>query len=198
MQYIYFIVILICLCQCVSGSTKYTLKGKVLAPSREVSRSAGVQLRGNGVDRRVNIRADGTFFIFDVSAGAYEVQVLSNNLEFEPLRVICSKGKITAKLAYTNSPLSHPFRISPHAQPNIFEERKGFDFLALVKSPMVLLIGGSVVMMFFMPKIMAANQEAMSELEEDGVEMPSWMKMIAPQSTKKRNNKSLKPIKSKK
>ena len=166
----------------------YKIRGEVVLPQPERSKTR-IEVRGSSGSYATLIREDGTFQILDLPAGIYQMGIYSPNYVFERYRIICSKGTISIKQdmngGIIGTAVSHPLTIRPIGMPPMFEARASFDFMGLVKSPMFLLIGGFVVMMFFMPKLMDANKRVMEELKEDDVELPGLMKMFMPSAPKK-------------
>jgi ER membrane protein complex subunit 7 len=174
----------------------YTIEGIVLLAddaerlSTQVHLTSGVQ--GSYVG---SLQLDGEFKILDVPHGVYELHVSSPNYQFAKVRVTCAKGTIRGK-SFSGGALAHPFLLSPTNALPVFEARDSFNLVGLLRSPMVIMIGISALMMVFMPRLLKANESAMSEMTEQEVdELPAWLKMMAPDVKKTKKKKSTKKLK---
>lgn len=159
-----------------SASAKfYVIEGHLLPGSLPEGQAvpssspARVILYGNGGQQEVLATKDGSFHINDVPPGAYLLEVISNSWSYPKVRVDVSSrqsGKIKAKVSsetQVGQTLAYPLNLVPLGPMKFIEERPGFQIFSLLKNPMVLMIGVTLLMTVLLPKLMTAD--AMKELQ---------------------------------
>jgi len=119
-------------------------------------------------------RYDGGFTFPDVEQGEYILEAWMPKWTFEPVRVTVHPEEhknnpasqlVTAKLMRTDEDIkADPIMIESGFQPTFFIEAKGFDYVSLLKSPMVIMLIISGLMMVAMP--MMVNSMSPEELAE--------------------------------
>ncbi|CAO3649917.1 unnamed protein product [Mucor fragilis] len=145
-----------------------------------------------------HIRSNGEFSIPHVQPGSYLLEVQSIEHVYPKMRVdISEDNKVQA--AYTGLGIDwnqrgysvvYPLEIQAKAEAEYFMQRQGFNIMAMFKNPMMLMMGVSAIMMFFMPKMMkslqnmdpeAANEISKSQADAQKMlsDMPSLSQMFA-------------------
>jgi len=134
----------------------------------------------NGGEFSAFVRSDNTFAIPDVPVGAaYLVEVISNSLFFEKIRLSVSKaGNVKATKADPADPrsanvaLPYPLRLEPRGRLQTFEIREGFNFAMIYQNPMMLMMGFSMLMMFMMKYMVDPEQmkEMQEQMADQGIE----------------------------
>eukprot|EP01102_Stenamoeba_stenopodia_P017601 TRINITY_DN6335_c0_g2_i2.p1 TRINITY_DN6335_c0_g2~~TRINITY_DN6335_c0_g2_i2.p1 ORF type:complete len:250 (-),score=65.85 TRINITY_DN6335_c0_g2_i2:254-1003(-) len=115
-------------------------------------------------------RVGGKFIFHEVPVGSYLLEVLSTEYEYPPLRVDVST-KFTGKLRARHllNPSNHaavPLVLTPERSVRYFEVREPFNVLGLLKNPMFLMLGFTLVMLVILPKMMSSlGNEAVEELQ---------------------------------
>ncbi|KAJ1703606.1 hypothetical protein LUZ63_003385 [Rhynchospora breviuscula] len=141
----------------------------------------------NGGQRTTFVRPDGYFSFHDVPAGTHLIEVSSIGYLFSPVRVDISArnpGKIQAALT-ENSRALNELVLEPMKDEQYYEIREPFSMLSLVKSPMGLMIGFMVLVMFVFPKMMDGvdpeeMRQAQEQMREHGI--PSISNLVAGRS----------------
>jgi hypothetical protein len=131
--------------------------------------SARVILYGNGGQQEVIATKDGTFHINDVPPGAYLLEAVSNSWSYPKVRVDVSSrqsGKIKARVSsetQVGQALAYPLQLVPIGPMKFVEDRPGFQIFSLLKNPMVLMIGVTLLMTVLLPRLM--TPDTMKELQ---------------------------------
>ncbi|KAJ4758093.1 Er membrane protein complex subunit 7-like protein [Rhynchospora pubera] len=141
----------------------------------------------NGGQRTTFVRPDGYFSFHDVPAGTHLIEVSSISYLFSPVRVDISArnpGKIQAALTENRRALNE-LVLEPMKDEQYYEIREPFSMLSLVKSPMGLMIGFMVLVMFVFPKMMDGvdpeeMRQAQEQMREHGI--PSISNLVAGRS----------------
>ncbi|PWZ06614.1 ER membrane protein complex subunit 7 [Zea mays] len=131
----------------------------------------------NGGQRVTFARPDGYFALYptndslphNVPAGTHLIEVSSIGYFFSPVRVDISArnpGYIQAALTETRRVLNE-LVLEPLKEEQYYEVREPFSIMSLLKSPMGLMVGFMVLMVFVMPKMMEnLDPEEMKQAQE--------------------------------
>jgi len=118
----------------------------------------------------------GIFVIDELPAGAYLLEIASTKYSYPTIRVDVSakyNGKVKAKYATESIPLDreglkYPLDIYPLHIANYIEEKEPFNIMELLKSPMVIMIGISALMIFILPKLMEQmDPEKLKQMQDE-------------------------------
>ncbi|KAG6409509.1 hypothetical protein SASPL_127549 [Salvia splendens] len=107
------------------------------------------------------------FSSHNVPAGTHLIEVAAIGYFFSPVRVDVSArhpGKVQAALTENRRSLSE-LVLEPMVEEQYFEIREPFNVLSLLKSPMGLMIGFMVIVMFLMPKLV--DPEELKRAQEE-------------------------------
>ncbi|AES73597.1 putative carbohydrate-binding-like, carboxypeptidase, regulatory domain-containing protein [Medicago truncatula] len=158
------------------SSDGYTIYGRVKIPSfgtKEFSLPAkvsNVKVILNGGQRVSFLRPDGYFSFHNVPAGTHLIEVAAKGYFFSPVRVDVSArnpGKIQAALTENRRGLSE-FVLEPLKEEQYYEIREPFSIMSIVKSPMGLMMGFMLIVVFLMPKLMEnMDPEEMKRAQEE-------------------------------
>ncbi|CAI8599595.1 unnamed protein product [Vicia faba] len=158
------------------SSEGYTIYGRVKIPSfgtKEFSLPAkvsNVKVILNGGQRVSFLRPDGYFSFHNVPAGTHLIEVAATGYFFSPVRVDVSArnpGKIQAALTENRRGLSE-FVLEPLKEEQYYEIREPFSVMSIVKSPMGLMMGFMLIVVFLMPKLMEnMDPEEMKRAQEE-------------------------------
>ncbi|KAI8333493.1 hypothetical protein EDC96DRAFT_470063 [Choanephora cucurbitarum] len=152
----------------------------------------------NGAQYTAHIDAKGEFSFPNVRPGSYLLEVQSIQHVYPKLRVDIGEDD-EVRASYTGIGIDwnqrgysvpHPFDLQAKAESEYFMQRQGFNLMGMFKNPMFLMLGFSAIMMFFMPKLMAAVQdmdpEAANEISQSQADaqkllsdMPNLSRMFA-------------------
>ncbi|KAG2298702.1 hypothetical protein Bca52824_035174 [Brassica carinata] len=158
-----------------SGSEdSYTITGRVnIPPSNVIGHTAkfsNVKVILNGGQSVTFLRPDGYFTFHKVPAGTHLIEVSAMGYFFSPVRVDVSArhhGKVHATLTETRRSLTE-LVLEPLREEQYYEIREPFSILSIVKSPMGLMVGFMVVVVFLMPKLMEnIDPEEMKQAQEE-------------------------------
>ncbi|CAN4076761.1 unnamed protein product [Withania somnifera] len=147
------------------------LKGSGLA-----AKASDVKVILNSGQRVTFLRPDGYFSFHDVPAGTHLIEVSAIGYFFSPVRVDVSArnpGKVQAALTENRRSLSE-LVLEPLRDEQYYEMREPFSVMSLVKSPMGLMVGFMLVVMFLMPKLVENMdpeeiRKAQEEMRSQGV-----------------------------
>ncbi|KAM7258984.1 hypothetical protein ACFE04_014725 [Oxalis oulophora] len=156
----------------------YTINGRVKLPGLGVG-AKGFALPGKLSDVKVLLngglsvtflRPDGYFSFYNVPAGTHLIEVAAMGYLFSPVRVDVSArnpGKIQAALTETRRGLNE-LVLEPLREEQYYEIREPFNVMNIVKSPMGMMVGFMVVVMFLMPKLVEnMDPEEMKRAQEE-------------------------------
>ncbi|KAJ9702719.1 hypothetical protein PVL29_004446 [Vitis rotundifolia] len=160
-----------------SGSSDgYTINGRVKIESTGVKgfglpgKTSNVKVILNGGQWVTFLRPDGYFSFHNVSAGTHLIEVAAIGYFFSPVRVDVSArnpGKIQAALTENRKGLTE-LVLEPLREEQYYEIREPFSIMSLVKSPMGLMMGFMVIVMFLMPKLVEnMDPEEMRRAQEE-------------------------------
>lgn len=147
------------------------------------AKTSNVKVILNGGQRVTFLRPDGYFSFHNVSAGTHLIEVAAIGYYFSPVRVDISArnpGKVQAALTETRRGLSE-LALEPIREEEYYEKREPFSIMSLVKSPMGLMVGFMVVVVFLMPKLMDPEEikRAQEEMRNNGQGVPSLANFLA-------------------
>ncbi|GER51705.1 ER membrane protein complex subunit 7 homolog [Striga asiatica] len=113
--------------------------------------------------------------------GTHLIEVAAIGFFFSPVRVDVSArnpGKVQAALTENRRVLSE-LVLEPMREEQYYEIREPFSVMSIVKSPMGLMIGFMVIVVFLMPKLVDAEElkRAQEEMGNQGV--PSIANFLA-------------------
>ncbi|KAK4742699.1 hypothetical protein SAY87_000700 [Trapa incisa] len=162
----------------------FTINGRVKIPSAVVG-AKGFGLQGkisdvkvilNGGQRATFLRPDGYFSFPDVPAGTHLIEVAALGYLFSPIRVDVSArnpGKVQAALTENRRALNE-LVLEPLREEQYYEIREPFSIMSIVKSPMGLMMGFMLIVVFLMPKLMENMdpeeiKRAQEEMRSQGV-----------------------------
>eukprot|EP00727_Mastigamoeba_balamuthi_P009950 m51a1_g5578 hypothetical protein (222) ;mRNA; r:624257-625127 len=114
-----------------------------------------VVLVGGFATKRVSaiVRPDGTFTLRNVVPGVYTLETHSALFEVDSERFELRKdGKVKC---YWWQESRQRLQITLDTPAEYFQVRVPYDYTSLFKSPMIIMMGVSVLMMFVLPKLMA-------------------------------------------
>ncbi|XP_012068149.2 ER membrane protein complex subunit 7 homolog isoform X2 [Jatropha curcas] len=160
----------------------YTINGRV--------KIAGLGAKGFGLPGKLSnvkvilnggqsitfLRPDGYFSFYNVPAGTHLIEVAAVGYFFSPVRVDVSArfpGKVQAALTENRRGLSE-LVLEPIRDEQYYEIREPFSIMSVVKSPMGLMVGFMLVVVFLMPKLMEnmdpeEMRRAQEEMRQQGV-----------------------------
>ncbi|XP_021769376.1 ER membrane protein complex subunit 7 homolog [Chenopodium quinoa] len=153
----------------------FTINGRVKIPNfgtRDFglpAKTSNIKVILNGGQRVTFLRPDGYFSFHNVPAGTHLIEVAATGYFFSPVRVDVSArnpGKVQAALTETRRGLSE-LALEPLREEYYYEKREPFSPLSLVKSPMGLMVGFMLLVVFVMPKLMEnMDPEEMRQAQE--------------------------------
>ncbi|KAL8130007.1 hypothetical protein V2J09_019162 [Rumex salicifolius] len=143
----------------------YTIAGRVKIPSQGgPGKISNAKVILNGGQKITFLRPD------DVPAGTHLIEVVAIGYFFSPVRVDVSSrnpGKVHAALTETRRGLLE-LVLEPLRDEQYYEIREPFNILSLVKSPMGLMVGFMLIVVFLMPKLMEnMDPEEMKRAQEE-------------------------------
>ncbi|PSS11176.1 ER membrane protein complex subunit 7 like [Actinidia chinensis var. chinensis] len=154
----------------------FTINGRVKIPSfGENGLSVPGKLSNatvilNGGQRVTFLKPDGYFSFHNVPAGTHLIEVTAIGYFFSPVRVDVSArnpGKVQAALTENRRGLSELVLV-PLREEQYYEIREPFSIMSIVKSPMGLMMGFMVIVMFLMPKMVEnMDLEEMKRAQEE-------------------------------
>ncbi|XP_020265633.1 ER membrane protein complex subunit 7 homolog isoform X2 [Asparagus officinalis] len=116
------------------------------------------------------VRADGYFSFYNVPAGTHLIEVVALGYFFSPVRIDISArnpGNVQAALTENRRAL-HELVLEPLREEQYYEIREPFSIMSLLKSPMGLMMGFMLLMVFVMPKMMEnMDPEEMRRAQEE-------------------------------
>ncbi|XP_077237980.1 ER membrane protein complex subunit 7 homolog [Tasmannia lanceolata] len=133
-------------------------------------KSSNVKIILNGGQQVTFIRPDGYFSFHNVPAGTHLIEVSALGYFFSPVRVDVSArnpGKVQAALTENRRALIE-LVLEPLREEQYYEIREPFSVMSLVKSPMGLMMGFMLIVVFLMPKLMEnIDPEEMRRTQEE-------------------------------
>jgi hypothetical protein len=154
----------------------YTINGRVKIPSLGAKglllpgKLSNVKVFLNGGQRVTFLKPDGYFSFHNVPAGTHLIEVAALGYFFSPVRVDVSArnpGKVQAALTENRRGLTE-LVLEPLREEQYYEIREPFNIMSLLKSPMGLMVGFMVIVMFLMPKLVEnMDPEEMKRAQEE-------------------------------
>eukprot|EP01098_Paradermamoeba_levis_P017343 TRINITY_DN994_c0_g1_i2.p1 TRINITY_DN994_c0_g1~~TRINITY_DN994_c0_g1_i2.p1 ORF type:complete len:217 (-),score=41.77 TRINITY_DN994_c0_g1_i2:212-778(-) len=161
--------LLFILCQGEKELGGYKIEGHVKADPSDFSKMQ-VQVYGDSGVYFANVRQDGSFTVYDVPSGAYQLEIVSTKWVFPSYRVDISaryNGKVKARLAAdTTQFVSYPLLLEPSAPALFFQKRDPLNPLALLENPMILMTFITFLMLMLFPKLGNLDPETLKELQK--------------------------------
>ncbi|OMO61628.1 Drug/metabolite transporter [Corchorus capsularis] len=155
----------------------YTINGRVRIPQglgakgfALPGRLSNIKVLLNGGQNVTFLRPDGYFSFHNVPAGTHLIEVAAIGYFFSPVRVDVSArnpGKVQAALTENRRGLSE-LVLDPLRDEQYYEIREPFSIMSVVKSPMGLMVGFMLVVVFLMPKLVEnMDPEEMRRAQEE-------------------------------
>nr|GME11567.1 ER membrane protein complex subunit 7 homolog [Ipomoea batatas] len=149
----------------------FNLKGSGL-----LAKASDVKVILNGGQRVTFLRPDGYFSFHNVPAGTHLIEVDAIGYFFSPVRVDVSArnpGKVQAALTENRRVLTE-LVLEPLREEQYYEIREPFSVMSIVKSPMGLMVGFMLLVVFVMPKLVENMdpeeiRRAQEEMRSQGV-----------------------------
>ncbi|XP_044472465.1 ER membrane protein complex subunit 7 homolog [Mangifera indica] len=140
----------------------YTISGRLKIPGMGTTAfgSPGGKISNakvilNGGQSVTFLRPDGYFSFHNMSAGTHLIEVAAIGYFFSPVRVDVSArnpGKVQAALTENRRGLNE-LVLEPLREEQYYEIREPFSIMSVVKSPMGLMVGFMLMVVFLMPKL---------------------------------------------
>ncbi|MQM19138.1 hypothetical protein Taro_052139 [Colocasia esculenta] len=148
------------------------------------AKMTNVKIILNGGQRVTFARPNGYFSFHNVPAGTHLLEVSAMGYFFSPVRVDVSArnpGKIQAALTENRRGLSE-LVLEPLTEEQYYEVREPFSIMSLLKSPMGLMVGFMLIVVFLMPKLVENMdpeeiRRAQEEMRSQGV--PSFSSLLS-------------------
>ncbi|GMQ03028.1 hypothetical protein CsSME_00048996 [Camellia sinensis var. sinensis] len=162
----------------------YSINGRVKIPSLGAKgfglpgKLSNVKVTLNGGQRVTFLKPDGYFSFHNVPTGTHLIEVAANGYFFSPVRVDVSArnpGKVQAALTENRRGLTE-LVLEPLREEQYYEIREPFSIMSLVKSPMGLMMGFMLIMVFLMPKLVENMDPEEMKRAQEGV--PSLANML--------------------
>ncbi|KAL6556738.1 hypothetical protein OROGR_006026 [Orobanche gracilis] len=156
----------------------HSINGKIRFPGFSAT---GFGLPAKIANVKIILNGGQKFASHNVPAGTHLIEVAAIGYFFSPVRVDVSArnpGKVQAALTENRRVLSE-LVLEPLREEQYYEIREPFNIMSILKSPMGLMIGFMVVVMFLMPKLVDAEElkRAQEEMGSQGV--PSIANFLA-------------------
>ncbi|KAG6475981.1 hypothetical protein ZIOFF_065215 [Zingiber officinale] len=166
-----------------------SLLGKTPKEFGHSSKLTNAKVILNGGQSITFTRADGYFSLYplerhNVPSGTHLIEVAELGYFFSPVRVDISArnpGNIHAALT-ENRKVLYELILEPLREEQYYEIREAFSIWSVVKSPMGLMLGFTLLVIFVMPKLMDSidpeeMKRAQEEMRAQGI--PSISNMLA-------------------
>uniref|UniRef100_A0A2P2K1Z2 ER membrane protein complex subunit 7 homolog isoform X2 n=1 Tax=Rhizophora mucronata TaxID=61149 RepID=A0A2P2K1Z2_RHIMU len=154
----------------------YTINGRVKISGLDTKgigapgKISNIKVILNGGQSVTFLRPDGFFSFHNVPAGTHVIEVSAIGYFFSPVRVDVSArfpGKVQAALTENRRGLNE-LLLEPLSEEQYYEIREPFSIMNVVKSPMGLMVGFMLVVVFLMPKLMEnMDPEEMRRAQEE-------------------------------
>ena len=148
-----------------------SISGKIVVPGEP--RPPMMRISLNGGEHWAYSRFDGSFVVDDVAPGTYNLDVLSSKFAFSRFKVNVRGGAARVQAleyAYPGAqkvPVAHPLTIQPHGRLTYFVARQTYGLAQVLKNPMILMMGFTMLMVFVMPRMMKGmDPEEMEKMQE--------------------------------
>lgn len=170
----------------------YTIRGSIdtsvfpLSSADFAGTTIKLTSKNLGPSHETYLQKSGSFVFTNVtSLGTYLLTLDSITLsttDYSAFRIVIEANQVTANKVYSGhdwetdvGPLvEYPVAFEPLYRPQYVVEREKFSAIAMLKSPMVLLTLGSLVMVFLLPKMMEnLDPEALQAIQGQNGQMKS-------------------------
>lgn len=191
--FVFFSCLLCCSLSIPTGSVDgYTITGRIKVDGSKgfgyPAKTSNIKVILNGGQTTSFVRADGYFSFYNIPAGTHLIEVAAMGYLFSPVRVDISArnpGKIQAALTENRRALQE-LVLEPLREEQYYDRREPFSLMSILKSPMGLMIGFMVLVMFLMPKLMdnidpEEMKRAQEEMRSQGV--PSLTNLLSSRSS---------------
>ena len=155
---------------CVSAEA-YTLRGKIVLPGEP--RPPMLRISLNAGEYWAYSRFDGSFVVDGVAAGTYNLDVLSAAYSFARYKVnVRAGGARVQALEYPypgaqKQSAPYPLVVRPVGRLAYFVPRQTYGLSQVLKNPMMLMMGFTMLMVFVMPRMMKnMDPEEMEKMQE--------------------------------
>jgi len=162
----------------VAGTSLYKIEGTIRLSRGSKPSTARVFLHNGPFSAVALVRADGTFAIHDVPTGTYVLESTVPDYVMPLVRIDISardRGKVRATLMNPGggggssaggggNRLSYPLVLRPISPANYFIPRPTYSITSMLKQPMVLMMGVTLLIVIVFPKLLANMDPA--EMEE--------------------------------
>ncbi|KAJ3308150.1 Diphthamide biosynthesis protein 2 [Blyttiomyces sp. JEL0837] len=148
--------------------------GDVMNDLNALSSNAKVYLDGGS--RVAFVEDDGSFTFDDVSPGSHLLEVIHKGYMFDKVRVMITSEGTTASIhvdgtswATVGPPLQYPLILPAKASfsKHYFVPREGFNIWSIFANPMMLMMGGTLLMFFLLPKMAGGlDPELVKDIQE--------------------------------
>lgn len=164
-----------------AGHDGYVVEGRVkvegLGARVFPSKTVNIHVIWNGGQQVTYVRPDGYFAFQGVTAGTHLLEVSALGYAFSPMRVDVSArlhGQVRALAVETRRYYSDVLVLEPMREEVYYERREPFSAIALVKSPMGLMVGFMVVALVLLPRLMdSIDPEEMKRVQEEMRNQPA-------------------------
>jgi len=145
----------------------YTIEGNVQHPTSTTGMDTKILLTGTSGTYLGIPSISGDFKVQNVPSGSYLLEVFSTKYVYDLIRLDIKTGKVRARVANdTTVALSYPLNIKPIGKAVYFVDRQPYNFSSILKNPMMIMVGITMLLTFVMPKMMAnMDPEALKELQ---------------------------------
>ena len=165
----------------------HAVEGKIKLPLKLLQegdlRTTEVTL--NGGEHRAFTRPDGSFRFSDVAPGVYLLDVLSTEYLFSQFKLNLPEDDSEIRVLEYMYPgankraAAYPVDLRPHVKLEYFDKRQQPGLHTLFRNPMLLMMGFTMLMVFFMPKLMdSLDPEERKRMEEQMSNSSDPQKMI--------------------
>lgn len=151
--------------------------GTVFAEQTGSAPAANVRVIMDGGERAVTTRRDGSFVLFNVSAGVHLLELQAPVLVYPTAKVQVPDDGSEIKVLeykYPGAPrmmVAHPLELRPVARAIVYEEKPQSSALSFLMSPMVLIMAATLGMTYCLPalqKMADPDGTAARELQQEG------------------------------
>lgn len=151
--------------------------GTVFAEVTGHAPAANVRIIMDGGERAALTRRDGSFVLYNVSAGVHLLELQAPALVYPTAKVQVPEDGSEIKVLeykYPGAPrmmISHPLELRPVARALVYEDKQQSSALSFLMSPMVLIMAATLGMTYCLPalqKMADPDGSAARELQDSG------------------------------
>eukprot|EP01083_Nonionella_stella_P134548 409339_1 len=144
-------------CFCIVNSDAFDIQGKIRTQRGEHGISS-CRVTINSGEIVTIPRVDGTFKFDDLPAGSYIVEVVNPFKTFPMSRVNVGQHKTRVVALHNDQPQRYPLVIRDVGDTVYEKPPEPFNYMSLLKNPMVIIVGFTLLMAVVMPKLMEAAE----------------------------------------